>query len=144
MKQANKGDTVAFTYEGTLANGEVFDSSAGRDPLEFVLGSGQIIAGLDAAIQGMTVGESKTVEVPCDLAYGPRHPDAQQTIPRSEIPEDIPLDIGTALQMQTPQGQMVPISIVAVTDDEVTVDANHALAGEDLTFAIEIVKIGTP
>lgn len=141
MTQAKAGDTVQIHYTGTLNDGATFDSSAGRDPLEFVVGSGQIIPGLDAAIPGMTVGDKKTVQVPCAEAYGELNPDARQAIPRAEIPADIPLDPGTQLQMQTPQGQVVPVTVAEVTEAEVTLDANHPLAGKDLTFDIEMVAI---
>ncbi|PUB12143.1 FKBP-type peptidyl-prolyl cis-trans isomerase [Yoonia sediminilitoris] len=141
MTQAKEGDTVRINYTGTLQGGDVFDSSQGREPLEFVVGGGQIIPGLDAAIPGMAVGDTKTVEVHCDKAYGPVNEDARQAIPRSEIPEDIPVTPGTQLQMQTPQGQVVPVVVAEVTEAEVTLDANHPLAGQDLTFAIEIVGI---
>ncbi len=89
----------------------------------------------------MQVGEAKTVEVPCADAYGPINPDARQAIPREGIPDDIPLDIGTRLQMQTPEGQAVPVTVVAADEATVTLDANHPLAGQDLTFAIELVEI---
>ena len=141
MTQAKEGDTVQIHYTGTLQDGATFDSSAGRDPLEFVVGSGQIIPGLDAAIPGMEVGDKKTVHVPCAKAYGDHNPDAQQAVPRDNIPADIPLDPGTQLQMQTPQGQVVPVTVAAVTETEVTLDANHPLAGKDLTFAVEVVAI---
>ncbi len=141
MSQAKAGDTVRINYTGTLKNGETFDSSDGSDPLEFVVGSGQIIPGLDAAIPGMAVGDKKTVEVPCDQAYGVSNPAARQAVPRSEIPENIPLDPGTQLQMQTPQGQVVQVTVTEVTEEEVTLDANHPLAGKDLIFAIEIMGI---
>ena len=141
MTQAKAGDTVQIHYTGTLQDGATFDSSAGRDPLEFVVGSGQIIPGLDAAIPGMVVGDKKTVQVPCAEAYGELNPDARQAIPRAEIPADIPLDPGTQLQMQTPQGQVVPVTVAEVTEAEVTLDANHPLAGKDLTFDIEMVAI---
>ena len=141
MTQAKAGDTVRITYTGTLNNGEVFDSSAGRDPLEFVVGSGQIIPGLDAAIPGMAVGDKKDVAVPSDQAYGAHNPDAQQAVPREQIPAEIPLEVGTQLQMQTPQGQVVPVTVAEVTETEVTLDANHPLAGKDLNFAIELVEI---
>lgn len=141
MTEAKSGDTVRIHYTGTLKSGETFDSSDGRDPLEFVVGSGQIIPGLDVAIPGMTVGDKKTVEVPCTQAYGEENPDARQSVPRGEIPDNIPLDIGTQLQMQTPQGQVVHVTVAEVTDAEVTLDANHPLAGKDLVFAIEMVGI---
>ena len=141
MTQVKSGDTVRVHYTGTLTDGQTFDSSEGRDPLEFVVGSGQIIPGLDAAMEGMAVGEKKTVEVPADQAYGHPDPNAQQAVPRTEIPEDIPLDLGTQLQVQTPQGQVMPVTVVEVTEEQVILDANHPLAGKDLTFAIELVDI---
>lgn len=141
MVQVKKGDTVRINYTGTLQNGETFDSSEGRDPLEFVVGSGQIIPGLDAAIPGMSIGDKKTVEVPCDQAYGVVNENAQQAVPRSEIPDGIPLEPGTQLQMQTPQGQVVQVLVTNVSEKEVILDANHPLAGKDLTFAIEIMGI---
>jgi len=141
MTQVKEGDTVRIHYTGTLADGETFDSSQGRDPLEFTVGSGQIIPGLEAALPGMAVGEKKTVEVPAAEAYGDADPDARQAVPRADIPKDIPLDIGTRLQVQTPQGQVMPVTVAEVTDSKVILDANHPLAGQDLTFAIELVEI---
>ena len=141
MTQVKSGDTVKVHYKGTLADGTTFDSSEGRDPLEFQVGSGQIIPGLDKAIPGMEVGDKKTVNVPCDEAYGPVDPQMRQAVPREGIPDDIPLDLGTRLQMQTQQGQVTPVTVVEVTDEQVTLDANHPLAGQDLTFAIELVHI---
>ncbi len=142
MTQVKQGDTVRIHYTGTLADGSVFDSSDGRDPLEFAVGSGQIIPGLDVALPGMSVGDKKTVEVPADQAYGPVSEDARQSVPRAEIPADIPLDPGTQLQVQTPQGHVMPVTVVEVTETEVVLDANHPLAGKDLTFAIELISIG--
>ncbi|AKO95800.1 MAG: peptidylprolyl isomerase [Marinovum algicola] len=141
MTQVKSGDTVAIHYTGTLADGATFDSSQGRDPLEFTVGSGQIIPGLDKAIPGMEVGDKKVVDVPADEAYGQADPNARQAVPRADIPADIPLDIGTQLQVQTPTGQAMPVTVIEVTDEQVTLDANHPLAGKDLTFAIELVEI---
>jgi len=141
MTQVKEGDTVRIHYTGTLADGDTFDSSEGRDPLEFTVGSGQIIPGLDKAMAGMAVGEKKTVEIPADEAYGHPDPNAHQAVPRAEIPADIPLDLGTQLQVQTPQGQVMPVTVIEVTEEQVTLDANHPLAGKDLTFAIELVEI---
>lgn len=141
MTQVKSGDTVRIHYTGTLADGSVFDSSEGRDPLEFTVGSGQIIPGLDKAIPGMGIGDKKTVEVPAAEAYGEANPAARQALPRSEFPADIPAEVGLQLQMQTPDGQAIPVTIVEVTEEEITLDANHALAGKDLTFAIELVSI---
>ena len=141
MTQVKSGDTVRLHYTGTLADGTTFDSSAGRDPLEFTVGSGQIIPGLDKAIPGMVVGDKKVVEIPADEAYGHAQPEARQDVPRAEIPAEIPLDLGTQLQVQTPTGQVMPVTVVAVTEETVTLDANHPLAGKDLTFDIELVEI---
>jgi FKBP-type peptidyl-prolyl cis-trans isomerase 2 len=141
MTQVKPGDTVRIHYTGTLADGSTFDSSASRDPLEFTVGSGQIIPGLDIALPGMAVGDKKVVEVPCAQAYGEADPNARQAVPRAEIPADIPLDLGTQLQVQTPTGQVMQVVVAEVTDTEVTLDANHPLAGRDLTFAIELMDI---
>ena len=141
MTQAKAGDTVQMHYVGTLNDGTQFDSSEGRDPLQFVVGSGQIIPGLDAAIPGMAVGDKKDVNVPCTEAYGEHNPANQQAVPRAQIPAEIPLEVGTQLQMQTPQGQVIPVTVAELSDEEVTLDANHPLAGQDLNFAIEVVAI---
>ncbi|WP_299743472.1 peptidylprolyl isomerase [uncultured Tateyamaria sp.] len=141
MTAIKDGDTVRIHYTGTLLDGTVFDSSDGRDPLEFVVGSGQIIAGLDVALPGMTEGDKKKVNIPCDQAYGPINPALRQGVPRDAIPDEIPLEIGLQLQMQTPQGQPMPVTVVEVGEEEVTLDANHPLAGKDLTFDFEVVSI---
>lgn len=142
MAQVKSGDTVAIHYTGTLADGSTFDSSDGRDPLEFVVGSGQIIPGLDKALPGMDVGDKKVVEIPCAEAYGEANPANRQAIPREQIPADIPLEVGLTLQMQSPDGQHVmPVTVAELSDDSVTLDANHALAGKDLTFAIEVMSV---
>ncbi|MCR9068861.1 MAG: peptidylprolyl isomerase [Rhodobacteraceae bacterium] len=141
MATAKTGTTVSIHYTGTLADGTTFDSSQGRDPLSFEMGKGQIIPGLEAALDGMSEGDSKTVTIPADQAYGPRQEDAMQQIPRASVPDDIPLDPGTQLQMQTPDGRAVPVMVADVTEETVTLDANHPLAGEDLTFAVEVVKV---
>ena len=120
MTQVNAGDKVQLHYTGTLADGSTFDSSEGRDPLEFTVGSGQIIPGLDKAIPGMVVGDKKTVVIPAEEAYGESHPDAVQAIPRSNVPAEIPLEVGIQLQMQSPSGQVVPVTVVSITEEEVT------------------------
>ncbi|EEX08273.1 peptidyl-prolyl cis-trans isomerase, fkbp-type [Ruegeria lacuscaerulensis ITI-1157] len=141
MTAIKQGDTVRIHYTGTLQDGRVFDSSEGREPLEFAVGSGQIIPGLDSAMPGMEVGDKKRVEVACEEAYGPVNPAMRQDIPREGIPADIPLDPGTQLQMQTPDGQALPVTVVEATETTVTLDANHPLAGQDLTFDIEVVSV---
>lgn len=141
MTQVKTGDTVAIHYTGTLLDGTTFDSSEGRDPLEFVVGSGQIIPGLDGALPGMAVGDKKKVQIACDEAYGPVNPEMRQAVPREGIPEEIPLEIGTQLQMQTPEGQAMPVMVVDIDEATVTLDANHPLAGKDLTFDIELIRV---
>lgn len=141
MTQVKSGDTVAIHYTGTLLDGSTFDSSDGREPLEFVVGSGQIIPGLDVALPGMEVGDKKVVKIGSEDAYGPLNPEMRQAVPREGIPADIPLEVGTQLQMQTPDGQAMPVMVVEVDDATVTLDANHPLAGKDLQFDIELMKI---
>ena len=141
MAAIKDGDTVRIHYTGTLPDGTVFDSSDGRDPLEFVVGSGQIIPGLDVALPGMTEGEKKKVNIPCDQAYGPTNPSLRQGVPRDAIPDDIALEVGLQLQMQTPQGQPMPVTVVEVGAEEVMLDANHPLAGKDLVFDFEVVSV---
>ncbi len=141
MTAIKQGDTVRIHYTGTLLDGKVFDSSDGRDPLEFVVGSGQIIPGLDSAMPGLSVGEKKRVEIACADAYGPINPAMRQSIPREGISDDIPLEPGSQLQMQAPDGQVLPVTVVEADEATVTLDANHPLAGQDLIFDIEVVAI---
>jgi len=142
MTQVKSGDKVSIHYTGTLLDGTTFDSSEGREPLAFEVGSGEIIPGLDQALPGMTVGDKKVVKIACVDAYGPLNPEMRQAVPRQGIPDDIPLEIGTQLQMQTPDGQAMPVMVVDVDEATVTLDANHPLAGKDLQFDIELVDIG--
>ncbi|PWJ20756.1 FKBP-type peptidyl-prolyl cis-trans isomerase [Jannaschia seohaensis] len=141
MTQATAGSTVSLHYTGTLADGTTFDSSKGRDPLTFKMGAGQIIPGLEAAVDGMAEGDSKTVTIPAADAYGARRDDATQQVPREAVPDHIPLDLGTQLQVQTQDGQTMPVTVAEVTEDHVVLDANHPLAGHDLTFDVELVKV---
>jgi len=140
MSTVKTGDTVRFHYTGTLQNGETFDSSAGRDPLEVTVGAGQIIPGLEAALPGMAVGDRKIVEVPCSDAYGEARPEAVQQVPLEAVPDDVPTTPGTRLQVQTPDGRQMPVTVAETTDSHIVLDANHPLAGEDLTFDIELVS----
>jgi len=141
MAQAKSGDTVRIHYTGTLDDGTQFDSSAGRDPLEFALGGGQVIPGFDNAVDGMSVGDSKTVTIPPVEAYGERHEQLVQQVPRSAVPEDIEPAVGMQLQSQSPDGQIMNLVVVQVEDESITLDANHPLSGQALTFAIELVEI---
>jgi peptidylprolyl isomerase len=141
MSQAKSGDTVKIHYTGTLDDGTQFDSSAGREPFEFSLGSGQVIAGFNTAVDGMTVGESKTVTIPPAEAYGDRHEKLVQQVQRTSLPDDMKPEVGMQLQSQSPDGQPMSLVIAEVSEETVTVDANHPLAGQALTFAIELVEI---
>jgi peptidylprolyl isomerase len=140
MTAVKAGDTVRIHYTGTLTDGTTFDSSQGREPLEFTVGEGQIIPGLDSALPGMEVGDQKQVQVAADEAYGQKDPQAMQPVPRGEIPDHIPLDIGTQLQVQDGSGRVAQVQVAEVTDETVVLDMNHPLAGEDLTFDIELVE----
>lgn len=141
MTQAKSGDTVRIHYTGTLDDGTQFDSSAGRDPLEFALGGGQVIPGFDSAVDGMTVGESKSVTIPPEQAYGERHEQLVQQVPKSALPDDMKPEVGMQLQSQSPDGQVMNLIVTEVEEAAITVDANHPLAGQALTFAIELVEI---
>lgn len=141
MSQAKSGDTVRIHYTGTLDDGTEFDSSAGREPLEFALGGGQVIPGFDNAVDGMAVGESKTVTIAPDDGYGQRHAQLVQQVPRSTLPEDIQPAIGMQLQSQSPDGQVMNLVVTEIEDESITLDANHPLSGLALTFAIELVEI---
>ncbi|MBT5047963.1 MAG: peptidylprolyl isomerase [Rhodospirillaceae bacterium] len=141
MTQAKAGDTVRMHYTGKLNDGTEFDSSSGRDPLEFKIGEETIIPTLEQAVIGMTAGATQTVTIAADDAYGPRQDDAVQTVERSMIPENVELTVGGQLQAQAPNGQQLLLTVVEMTDESVTLDANHPLAGMDLTFDIELVEI---
>ncbi|MDX1480196.1 MAG: peptidylprolyl isomerase [Woeseiaceae bacterium] len=142
MSEAKSGDKVQIHYTGKLDDGSTFDSSAGRDPLEFELGSGQVIAGFDKAVEGMTEGDTKSVKLDPDEAYGQRHDQLIQQVPKSALPDDLEPKVGMALQSRSPDGQVTQLTITEVDDDTITVDANHPLAGQALNFDIELVKIG--
>jgi peptidylprolyl isomerase len=142
MAQAKAGDTVQVHYTGTLTDGTLFDSSKGREPLEFQLGSGMVIKGFDDGITGMEVGENKTVNIPTEDAYGSASEDMVFTVDRAELPADMPLELGMTLNMhEDGNPQPVPVIVRDLTPDSVTLDANHPLAGQDLTFEIELVGL---
>jgi len=141
MTQAKTGDTVRINYIGRLTDGTEFDSSAGRAPLQFTLGAGEIIPGLEQHVAGMEVGSKSTVTIPSEAAYGPHRPEAIQTVDRASVPEGIDLDIGTQLQARTPDGRVVPLTVVGVDTNSVQLDANHPLAGKDLVFDVELIEI---
>jgi peptidylprolyl isomerase len=141
MSQAKTGDTVHVHYTGKLDDGTEFDSSAGREPLEFAVGGGQVIAGFDKAVEGMTAGDTKSVRIPADEAYGSHHDQLVQEVPRSALPDEIEPVVGMRLQTPGPEGQAIQLVVTAVSPDSVTVDGNHPLAGEALNFDIELIKI---
>ncbi len=142
MAKAKQGDTVKVHYTGKLADETQFDSSRGREPLEFELGAGNVIPGFEKAIEGMDVGETKQVHIPADEAYGPRREELLIDVERSNLPEGMSPEVGQRLQMQRTDGQTVIVSVSAVDENQITVDANHPLAGRDLFFDIELVEIG--
>lgn len=139
QQAAQAGDTVQVHYKGTLADGSVFDSSEGRDPLQFTLEAGQVIPGFEKAVEGMQVGERKTITIPADEAYGQRSERAMLQVPREQLPPEIEPEVGLQLVMQRADGQQIPVVVAEVTETHVTIDANHPLAGHDLTFEIELV-----
>ena len=139
--QAKTGDTVKVHYTGKLTTGDQFDSSAGREPLEFTVGAGQMIKGFDAAIPGMKVGDKKTINIPAVEAYGERSADAMIEFPKENIPPDMKLEPGMQLTLSNQHGQPVPVIVVELKEEVVVLDANHFLAGKDLVFDIELVEI---
>ena len=141
MQQAKNGDKVKVHYHGRLTNGETFDSSAGREPLEFEVGSGMVIKGFDDGVTGMKVGEKKTVNIPAEQAYGEKNAEMIIEYPRAQFPEHIELKEGEALVMSSASGQQFQVRIAEIKDDVVLLDANHPLAGEELIFDIELVEI---
>ncbi|MBE9061434.1 peptidylprolyl isomerase [cf. Phormidesmis sp. LEGE 11477] len=141
MTQSKSGDTVRVHYTGTLNNGQVFDSSKDRAPLEFTLGTGMVIAGFDTAVTGLSPGESITTTIPVDKAYGPYQEEMVAEIERANIPADFELEVGQRLEMQVPGGEAMAVTITDIQGDTVTLDGNHPLAGQDLTFELELVEI---
>jgi len=139
--QVKSGDVVRVHYTGTLGDGSQFDSSVGRAPLEFTVGAGQMIAGFDAGVVGMAVGEKKTILIDPDHGYGQKDPTAIIEFPSSNIPEGMTVEIGMKLNLQNQYGQPVPVVVMEVKEEVIIMDANHFLAGKDLTFDVEIVEI---
>ena len=141
MQQAQNGDKVKVHYHGKLRSGETFDSSEGREPLEFTVGSGQVIKGFDDGVTGMQVGDKKTVEINVEDAYGEKSEDMSIEFPKEQFPGDMSPEVGQQLMMSNGSGQSFPVTIMEVRDDSVLLDANHPLAGQDLIFDIELVEI---
>ena len=141
MKTVEENDQVALHYTGTLSNGETFDSSEGRDPLSFEVGSGQVIPGFDKAVRGMKVDESKKFTIPSAEAYGEPNEELVYEVPRVSIPAELKPHEGQRLVSNLEDGRQIPVTVTKVAEDTITLDANHPLAGKDLTFDIKIVSI---
>src|SRR5690242_15408881 len=141
MKQVKSGDKVKVHYHGRLTNGETFDSSTGRAPLEFEVGSGMVIKGFDDGVTGMAVGEKKTINIPFNEAYGPKNPEMIIDMPKDRFPKDMEIEVGMPLGMSDAQGNQFQVVVTQIKDDTVVLDANHPLAGQDLTFDLELVEI---
>jgi peptidylprolyl isomerase len=140
MRQAKHGDTVRVHYRGELQDGSVFDASDG-EPLQFTIGGGQVMPGFEEAVLGMNPGDSKTAELPAEKAFGPYQEDMVAVLDKSQFIGDEEPEVGQRLQIPQPDGPPVDVTVTGVTESEVTVDANHPLAGEDLTFDIELIDI---
>ncbi len=138
---AQNGDTVRVHYTGKFSDGTVFDTSDGREPLEFTLGEQQLIPGFERAVLGMNVGDTKTVNVPPELGYGPRDERLIINVKKQEIPEGLKLHLHDRVQVGLQDGGTLVMTVTDVTDDGVTLDGNHPLAGQDLIFEIELVEI---
>ncbi len=141
MSEAKKGDKVKVHYTGKLHDGSIFDSSVNREPLEFEVGAGMMIAGFDSAVNGMKIGEKKTADIPAAEAYGDKNEEMIISVPKAQLPPDLEPAVGQQLSMQQPNGQAIPVVVSKVEEDAVEIDANHPLAGKDLIFEIELVSI---
>lgn len=142
MQQVKEGDVVKVHYTGKLVSGEQFDSSAGREPLEFTVGAGQMIKGFDAAMPGMSLGEKKTINISPEEGYGPRLEEAIINFPKENVPADMQLEAGMQLTLSNQAGQPFPVIVTEIREDVIVLDANHFLAGQELVFDIELVEIG--
>jgi peptidylprolyl isomerase len=143
LEKVENGTYISVEYTGTLGNGQVFDSSKGRQPLEIHMGAGEMIKGFEAQLMGMALNEKKMFTLLPEDAYGPRNADMMQSIPRSEVPPDMDAQVGMIVGLITSEGNQVPARIVGLDDEQLTMDLNHPLAGESLTFEIEVVGISS-
>lgn len=141
MSQAKKGDTVKVHYKGSFDDGTVFDSSADREPLQFIIGGGTLIPGFENAIVDMNPGEKKTEKIPADEAYGPHIKELIIDVDRKQLPPDLNPVVGQQLQIKQDDGRTTVVMITGITDESITLDANHPLAGKDLTFELELVEV---
>ncbi len=141
MERAQSGDSVSVHYTGKLEDGTIFDSSIGKPPLNFTLGQNQVISGFEQAIEGMAPGENKTAVIPSNQAYGSYREDLIVTVDRAQVPPALNPEVGQQLELQQENGEPIPVVVTEVSEDSLTLDANHPLAGLDLTFEIELVEI---
>jgi len=139
MIEVKKGNKVKVHYKGTLADGTVFDSSEGKEPLEFIVGSGQVIQGFDEAVVGMKKGDSKIVEIPVEKAYGEKKDEMVMVVPVEQVPPDLTPEVGMRLEMGGTNGELLRVVVVHVDEKNITLDANPPLAGEGLVFSIELL-----
>ena len=144
MNKAQDGDKVTITFQGILEDGSVFDQSDEADPLIFVLGDNEVLPGLEIAVQGMQVGDQKTVTIPPEQGYGVRQPELIEEVSISALPQDLELQLGGKLEVTAEDGTVFQLVIVKKDSDKVTLDANHPLAGRSLTLQIELVSIDSP
>ena len=143
MSEAKNGDNVKIHYTGKLDDGTVFDSSANSEPLQFTLGKGQVIPGFEQAVIGMNIGETKTTKIPPDKAYGQYRKEMVLEVSKTDLPKDIEVQIGQQLQINQPSGQTFVVTATNISESHITLDANHPLAGKDLTFDIKLVEISS-
>lgn len=141
MLKAKDGDNVRVHYTGTLDDGTVFDSSLNREPIQFTLGKGQLIKGFEDAVTGMSVGETKTVRIPSNEAYGPHRNELILKFNKTDFPSNIEPDEGLVLDLRSPDGKSLLAQIIEISEDNVTLDGNHPLAGKDITFKIDLVEV---
>jgi peptidylprolyl isomerase len=143
LEKVENGRYISVDYTGTLGDGQVFDSSQGQQPLEVHMGAGQLIKGFEAQLMGMTLNEKKVFTLAPEDAYGPRNAELMQSIPRSEVPPEMDVQVGMIIGLISPQGHQIPARVVHLDDEKLIADLNHPLAGESLTFEIEVVGISS-
>ena len=141
MKKAANGDKVKVHYTGYLDDGTIFDSSEGKDPLEFTLGEGQLLKGFENAVEGLQEGDKNKVKIPAKEGYGMPQESLIGKVPLEALPNEIKPELGMKLQSETPEGDRLILKVIEISDEDITVDANHELAGQDLNFDIELVEI---
>ena len=142
MAKAKEGDVVKVHYTGKLDSGEIFDTSDNKEPLLFTIGKGEVIPGFEDGVKGLEIGESKTIKIPSEMAYGPRQEELLYKVGKDKFPPDLELQVGQSFKVGGEQGEPTIVSISEISENEVTLDANHPLAGKDITFDVKLVEIG--